>query len=144
VDEIYHHALKLLQRRDYTEKQLREKLEAKFEDVPAEVFSRLLAKRFLDDRRYAENFVAKHADNHPNHVKELLEEAGVSRETINSAVDAVKWPSLKAVLKAKMLDWRLDAPLQRRDAARLFRALSRLGYSEDEIREELEPLHEQQ
>ena len=143
MDEIYHHALKVLQRRDYTEKQLREKLEAKFGDVPAEVFSRLLTKRFLDDRRYAENFVARHADSHPERVKELLGEAGVRREIIDAAISAIDWPSLPDVLKAKMLDWRFHAPLQKRDAARLFRALSRLGYSEDEIREELAPLHEQ-
>jgi SOS response regulatory protein OraA/RecX len=143
VDEIYHHALKLLRRRDYTEKQLREKLEDKFEDVPSEVFSMLRAKRFLDDRRYAENFVAKHLDAHPTRVRELLGEAGISRETIELAVAAVNWPSLRDVLKAKMLDWRFVPPLERRDAARLFRALNRLGYSDDELREELEQLHEQ-
>jgi regulatory protein len=143
VNEIYHYALKLLQRRDYTEKQLREKLAGKFAEVPAEVFALLLTKRFLDDRRYSENFVAKHADNHPEHVKTLLEVAGIRREIIDTAVSAVNWPSLRDVLKAKMLDWRFHAPLQRRDAARLFRALCRLGYAEDEIREELEPLHEQ-
>ena len=143
MNEIYHYALKLLQRRDYTQKQLRKKLETKFGDIPEEVFSLLLTRRFLDDRRYAENFVTKHADSHPEQVKTLLEEAGIPRETIAAATSAVNWPSLRDVLKAKMTDWRLHAPLQRRDAARLFRALSRLGYSEDEIREELEPLHEQ-
>jgi SOS response regulatory protein OraA/RecX len=143
VDGIYHHALKLLRRRDYTEKQLRGKLEDKFGDVPAEVFARLRARRFLDDRRYAENFVAKHADTHPARVRELLEEAGVPRESIDLAVSSVNWPSLRDVLKAKMLDWRFAPPLERRDVARLFRALSRLGYSDDELREELEQLHEQ-
>ena len=143
MNEIHHYALKLLQRRDYTEKQLREKLETKFGDVPEEVFSLLLTRRFLDDRRYAENFITKHADSHPEHVRHLLEEAGIRRETIDSVVSTANWPSLRDVLKAKMVSWRLHAPLQKRDAARLFRTLSRLGYSEDEIREELEPLHEQ-
>ncbi len=143
MDEIYHYALKALQRRDYTEKQLREKLEHKFGEVPPEVFSQLLAKRFLDDRRFAENFVRKHADCHPDHVRNLLDGAGIPREIIDAAVAAANWPSLRSVLKAKMADWRFHAPLQRRDAARLFRALSRLGYSEDEIREELEQFHEQ-
>jgi len=143
VDEIYHYALKLLRRRDYTEKQLRAKLAEKFGDAPVEVLSALLSKRFLDDRRYAENFVAKYADSHPEYVKSLLEEAGISRETADSAVSGIKWPSLQDVLKAKIVGWHLHTPLQRRDAARLFRALSRLGYSEEEIREELEQLHEQ-
>ena len=143
MNEIYHYALKLLRRRDYTEKQLRGKLENKFGDAPAEVLSALQTKRFLDDRRYAENFVAKHADSHPEYVRNLLEEAGIRRETADAAVSAMNWPSLRDVLKAKIAGWRLHAPLQRRDAARLFRALSRLGYSEEEIREELEQLHEQ-
>jgi SOS response regulatory protein OraA/RecX len=143
VDEIYHYALKTLQRRDFTEKQLREKLEGKFGEAPTEVISLLLAKRFLDDRRYAENFAAKHADSHPDHVRIVLDEAGVRRETIDAVVSAINWPSLRDVLKAKMVDWRFHAPLHRRDAARLFRILSRLGYSEDEIREELEQFHEQ-
>jgi SOS response regulatory protein OraA/RecX len=143
VDEIYHYALKTLKRRDYTEKQLREKIENKFGELPPTVASLLLEKHFLDDRRYAENFIAKHSDHHPEQVKSLLAEAGIRRETIEAAVAAADWPSLRDVLKAKMLDWRFHAPLPRRDAARLFRALSRLGYSEDEIREELEPFHEQ-
>ena len=143
MNEIYHYALKALQRRDYTEKQLREKLEGKFGEVPTEVVSLLLTKHFLDDRRFAENFVAKHADSHPEHVRSLLGDAGVRRETIDAAVSAINWPSLRDVLKAKMSVRRLRPPLERRDVARLFRLLSRLGHPEDDIREELEQLHEQ-
>ena len=143
MDEIYHHALKLLRRRDYTERRLREKLELKFGSVPAEVIRQLLEKRFLDDRRYAENFVAKHPDRHPEGVRAALEEAGVAPQTVDAVLRARDWPSLPDVLKAKMRIWRLHPPLPQRDAARLFRLLSRLGYPEEEIREELEQLHEQ-
>ena len=143
MEEIYHHALKLLRRKDYTQRQLREKLEAKFGAVPDEVTIQLRKKKFLDDRRYAENFTAKHSDSHPDWVRAALEEAGVDRETIDLAVNACDWPSLRGVLRAKMLSWHLRPPLQRRDVARLYRILSRLGYPEDDIREELEQLHEQ-
>jgi hypothetical protein len=51
------------------------------------------------------------------------------------------WPSLREALTDKMNDWKLRAPLQSRDAARLFRVLSRLGYDEDAIREEIEQLN---
>ena len=140
MDEIYHHALKLLRRKDYTLKQLRERLVAKFGDVPEDVAARLVARRFLDDRRYAENFVEKHADTHRDRVREELQEAGIDEKTIDLALQSVDWPSLREVLKDKMKAWRLSPPLHRRDAARLFRALSRLGHPEDEIREELEQL----
>jgi len=52
------------------------------------------------------------------------------------------WPSLKEALAAKMNDWTLRAPLQPRDAGRLFRALLRLGYDEDAIREEINSVNE--
>ena len=143
MNEIYHHALKLLRRKDYTRHQLLHKLEAKFGEVPEEVTAELLKKRFLDDRRYSENFVVKHADSHPDWVRQSLDEAGVQRETIDQAIANSHWPSLRDVLKAKMLVWRLRPPLERRDAARLFRLLSRLGYPEEDIREELEQFHEQ-
>ena len=52
------------------------------------------------------------------------------------------WPSLREALAAKMKGWKLRAPLQLRDAARLFRALQRLGYEEDAIREEIENIND--
>lgn len=140
MDEIYYYALKLLRRKDYTQRQLRQKLETRFGIVPEDVASRLVAKRFLDDRRYAENFVSKRADSHRDRVREELQEAGIDDTTIDLALQSIDWPSLRTVLKAKMNAWRLSPPLDRRDAARLFRTLSRLGHPEDEIREELEQL----
>ena len=143
MNKIYHHALKLLRRRDYTQRQLEEKLEAKFGKVPQEVVHQLLLKRFLNDDRYAENFVNKHTESHPDWVRHSLEDAGVASETIDTAIGACDWPSLPEVLRAKMRNWRLRPPLERRDVARLFRLLSRLGYPEENIREELEQFHEQ-
>ena len=144
MDEIYHRALKLLRRRDYTIRQLRERLAEKSGEVPQETIETLLKKRFLDDGRFAFNLAAKRRDSHPSLVREELAQAGVSTEIIDRAIADRDWPSLQDVLRAKMIDWNLHAPIHRRQAARLFRALARLGYSEDEIREELEQLHEQQ
>jgi SOS response regulatory protein OraA/RecX len=143
VSRIYHEALKLLRRRDYTTRQLRERLERKFGEAPEEVFRELAGRRFLDDRRYAENAVARGAGRHPQRLREELLDAGVEAAIVEAALAGYQGPSLRSVLKARMADWRLRAPLQRREAARLFRALSRLGFPEDEIREELEQLHEQ-
>ena len=143
MNEIYHHALKLLRRKDYTKRQLLERLEAKYGEVPESLAQQLLAKRYLDDRRYADNFVARHPDFYPDWVRQALEDAGVDTPTVNLAVSNFHWPSLREVLKAKMIAWRLRPPLERRDMARLFRFLSRLGYPEEDIREELEQLHEQ-
>jgi SOS response regulatory protein OraA/RecX len=143
VDEIYHQALKLLRRRDYTAAQLREKLTSRFGEIPEETIETLQKKRFLDDARYAGNFVVKRRDFHPSLVREELLNSGVSSEIVEQALSANDWPSVRTVVRAKMIDWKLQAPIQRREANRLYRALARLGYPEDEIREELEQLHEQ-
>ena len=143
MSRIYHEALKLLRRRDYTQKQLRERLCQKFGEVPESVVAELVARRFLDDRRYAENLAAKRSGYHLDRIREELSAAGVSPEIADSVLANMIRPSLTAVLKTKMADWHLSAPLERREAARLFRTLSRLGFPEDEIREELEQLHEQ-
>jgi SOS response regulatory protein OraA/RecX len=144
VDEIYHHALKLLRRRDYTISQLREKMEIKFGEVPAEIIETLLQHRYLDDARYAVNLVAKRRHCHPSAVREELLRAGVSGEIIEESILNGDWLTLRDALRAKMKGWNLHAPVHQREASRLFRALARLGFPEDEIREELELIHEQQ
>ena len=147
MDEIYQHAVKLLRRRDYTVGQMRRTLGERFGNVPEPIIDRLIERlierRFLDDRRFAENVVSRRDDAHPSKVLADLVQAGVAREIARQAIDARSWPSLQDVLKAKMNAWHLRPPLERRETARLFRALSRLGYEEEEIREELEQLHEQ-
>ncbi|HET9219470.1 MAG TPA: RecX family transcriptional regulator [Terriglobia bacterium] len=143
MDEIYHHALKLLRRKDYTTRQLLNKLSARFGDVPERLAEQLVAKGYLDDRRYADNFAERHSDHHRNWVRQALQEAGVDDETVDIVISNRSWPSLPDVLKAKIVVRRLQPPLERRDVARLFRLLSRLGYPEEDIREVLEQLHEQ-
>jgi regulatory protein len=143
VEEIYTHALKLLRARDYTVVRLRQKLEERFGSVPDEVIELLLKKNFLNDRRFAENYVAKRKKRGAAALREELQARGVRADVIHEIVSQTDWPSLQAVMKAKMTDWNLRPPLQQRDAARLFRVLLRLGYEEDAIREEIENLHEQ-
>lgn len=144
MDEIYHQALKLLRRRDYTVFQLRKKLERKFREVPKEIIDMLQKKHFLDDARYAGNLVMKRRDFHVSLVRDELLNSGVPPEIIEHALSEHDWPSLQHMVRAKMIDWKLQSPIQRKDANRLYRVLARLGYPEDEIREELEQLPEQE
>jgi SOS response regulatory protein OraA/RecX len=142
MDEIYLHALKLLKGRDYTVANLRGKLEAKFGSVPQEVIDQLIQKKFLSDRRFAENYVARRKNRGASVLREELAARGVPDGLADEILSRAVWPSLKDALAAKMNDWNLRAPLQSRDAARLFRALVRLGYEEGAIREEIEQLGE--
>ena len=143
MSEIYRHALKLLSGRDYTTRELREKIEKKFGSVDESVVADLIKRKFLDDRRVVRNFAAKKARYSIEYIHERLLERGVDAKIVSEALRDADRPSLRDVLDATMADWKLRAPLHPRDAARLFRALGRLGYREDAIREELEPLHEQ-
>src|SRR5262245_45119219 len=140
VDEIYAHALKLLQMRDYTQAELQKKLEAKFGKAPRQVLDLLIQKKFLNDRRFAENYIERKKNRGSTRLRQEMIDKGVSEELIDETLSRADFPSLKSALTAKMTDWELRVPLQSRDAARLFRALARLGYDEDAIREEIENL----
>ena len=138
--EIFAYAVKLLARRDYSESALQKKLSAKFDVIPETVILKLRSKRYLDDRRFAENHVSRYNSRGPIRLKHELLARGISEQIADNALAAIKRPSLRAVVDAKMVDWQLDVPLRPSEAARLFRALLRLGYEEDAIREEIETL----
>ena len=138
MNEIYFYALKLLKKRDYTVSELCKKLEGNFHTIPVGLIDQLTEKNFLSDRRFAENYVRKRIDRGPRVLREELLARGVRKDLVDEILEQEDWPSLREVLTAKMDDWKLRAPLQSRDAARLFRALVRLGYDEDAIREEIE------
>ena len=140
VDQIYVYALKLLKGRDYTVATLRAKLDGKFGSAPDAVLDQLLRKNFLNDRRFAQNYVEKRKEKGSAQLREELLARGITAELADEILSQADWPSLHEALNAKMRDWKLRAPLQQRDAARLFRALQRLGFDEDAIREEIELL----
>jgi SOS response regulatory protein OraA/RecX len=140
VDEIYAYALKLLKSRDYSVATLRAKLEGKFGSSPDAVIDQLLRKNFLNDRRFGQNHVEKRKEKGPAQLREELLARGIVAELADEILSQADWPSLHEALNARMKDWKLRAPLQQRDAARLFRALQRLGFDEDAIRGEIERL----
>ena len=143
VNEIYNHAIKLLSARDYTVAKLREKLASRFGDVPQEIIDRLVRQKFLNDRRFAENYAGNRSHRGRVLLREELLVRGIPTALADEILSKMAWPSLREALTAKMNDCNLHSPLQLRDATRLFRALQRLGYDEDAIREEIEKLHEQ-
>ena len=137
MNDIYRYALKLLKTRDYTVSDLSKKLEAKFGSVPQELIDQFAAKNFLNDRRFAENYVNRRKDRGRVLVHAELTAHGIEESLIEEILSRQAWPSLTEAVAARMKDWKLRVPLQSRDAARLFRALLRLGYDEDAIREEI-------
>jgi len=144
VNDVYLYSLKLLKNRDYTVSDLQKKLAGKFERIPNDVIDELTRKNFLNDRRFAENYIARRKHRGPAALREELIARGVATDIIDEILSRSDWPSLREAVAAKMNDWKLRAPLRPRDAARLFRALLRLGYDEDAIRGEIEQLRERE
>ena len=140
TEEVYAYALRLLRRRDYTMEELRTKLAAKFGAVPEGVLKQLAQKNFLNDRRFAENYVAKRRNRGPIALRDEILARGVALDLVDEILGQAEWPSLREAVAARMKNLKLRAPLQSRDAARLFRALVRLGYDEDAILEEIEQI----
>ena len=141
--EIFAYAMKLLATRDLTVAQLHAKLEAKFGEAPQEVIDQLIRKRFLDDRRYAENYTVKRLHRGPLILREELLSRGVDESIVEPILNSREWPSLEQALADRIQRWRLKPPISTKDATRLFKSLCSLGFEEDAVRAELERLHEQ-
>ena len=112
-------------------------------DLSKGCIEQLVRKKFLNDRRFGQNYVAKHKNRGAPRLREELTAHGIPAKMAEEIVSQTDWPSLQEALASKMMDWNLRIPLHGRDAARLFRALVRLGYDEDAIREEIEQLEQQ-
>src|SRR3954453_13851880 len=105
--EIFNHAVKLLAGQDYSVAKLREKLEARHGEIPESVIQQLIAKKFLNDRRFAENFVARRKNRGVAQLREELLSKGIDREIVDEILSRAEWPSLRDALTAKMVDWKL-------------------------------------
>src|SRR5689334_18969054 len=93
VDDIYLYALKLLKTRDLTVTALCQRLDAKFGQVPGEVLERLTRKNFLNDRRFAENYVERRKDRGGISLREELIVRGVSPNLAEEVLANTDWPS---------------------------------------------------
>jgi regulatory protein len=131
-------ALKQLNRRDYGARELRERLVARgFEPQAVETaVAGLVAERLVDDSRFAEHFVAYHANRGqgPVRIAHRLREAGVAGEEITAAVDAngLDWRKRCAETRRKRFGEKL--PTTWAERGRQARFLSQRGYSADQIR----------
>jgi regulatory protein len=94
------HALRLLARRAMSEARLKEKLLARFapEEVE-EALKRLRAMGYLDDRAFAETYVATRARYGPMKLRRLLLAQGVGEEIVEAVLPKEE-DVLQAALKA--------------------------------------------
>ncbi len=130
-------ALDSLSRRDRPAEDLRRKLVEKGFDpsIVVDVIERLRDDKLVDDRRYAENFVAYHAarGHGPVRVRADLRKSGVDAESADEAVDA--YPDWIAQLqKAHQKKFGTQQPSHYADKQRRARFLGYRGFTGAQIR----------
>lgn len=131
-------ALKLLNRRDYGARELTVRLVARGFEMTAAVATveALATERLVDDARYAEHFVAYHANRGrgPIGIAYKLREAGLSLDQIAVAVnpDSADWRNRCAEVRRKRFGAKLPTTWIQR--GRQARFLSQRGFSAEQIR----------
>jgi regulatory protein len=130
-------AMTLLARRDFTGRELTERLIQRGFEAPtvAGVVAELLRERLLDEGRYAQNYVAYHAGRGqgPLRIAAELRRNGLTGELIDAALAAgPDWSALaRKVCRAKFGP---SAPESWAQRARRARFLQYRGFSSDHIR----------
>jgi regulatory protein len=128
----------MLNRRDYGARELAERLVARgFGQGAADtVVDQLAAEKLVDDSRFAEHFVAYHANRGqgPVRIAHRLREAGVAGEQIAAAVDANAAEWRQRCVDVRRRRFGAKPPATWAERGRQGRFLSQRGFSADQIR----------
>ena len=146
--DLYTTAMNSLARRAYSVYEMRSYLERRAEDkdVVRAVLDRLKELNYLDDARYARQFVRLHSElrkQGPFRIARDLRARGVPDRHIEAALAERSGESNESALVRERLERRiklLRGPLDERRVASLYRSLLRAGFSADTIRRELTAL----
>jgi regulatory protein len=146
--DLYTAAINGLARRAYSVYEMRTYLERRAEDkdVVRTVLDRLKHLDYLDDARYARQFVRLHTELRKQgafRIARDLRARGVPDRHIEAALAERSPESNESALVRERLQRRmktLRAPLDERRVASLYRSLLRAGFSADTIRRELSAL----
>jgi regulatory protein len=149
--DLYTAAINSLARRAYSVYEMRTYLERRAEDkdVVKSVLDRLKHLEYLDDARYARQFVRLHTELRKQGAYRIardLRARGVPDRHIEAALaerspDSSESTVVRERLKRRMKSMR--GPLDERRVASLYRSLLRAGFSADTIRRELSALSKQ-
>ena len=146
--DLYAAAVNGLARRAYSVYEMRSYLERRAADKEAVkgVLDRLKQLDYLDDARYARQFVRLHSElrkQGPFRIARDLRARGVPDRHIEAALAERSTESNEGALVRDRLQRRIKSlrgPLDQRRVASLYRSLLRAGFSADTIRSELSAL----
>jgi regulatory protein len=131
-------ALQLLNRRDYGARELGERLaERGFSATTATVVvDHLVQEKLLDDSRFAEHFVAYHANRGqgPVRIAHRLREAGVTAELVTAVVDASSAEWRRRCAEARRKRFGAREPGSWAERGKQARFLAQRGFNSDQVR----------
>lgn len=135
-------AMHLLQKMDRTELQLRRKLKdsAYSPELIDDAVSYVKSFHYIDDARYAFHYIDYRKDTHSRlQLKMELQEKGVSKETIQHALEQVDLPDERDQIRYWMekRQFHLEGA-ERKEIQKFCQFLMRKGFSSSAIRSEIE------
>jgi regulatory protein len=144
-EELYEYALKALMRRAHSVFEMRRALERRADEKPLvqRVLGRLKEHQYLDDARYAMQFVRQRSENRRqgrHRIARELRARGVPDRHIETALDDVLRTVDAGAQVRKRIERKLRnlrGPLDARKMASLYGTLLRAGFDSDIIRREL-------
>ena len=141
------YAVWLLEKRDYSEKELFKKILGKYsEREAAEAVAKMIDFGYVDDRKYARHLAEKYfASYGKKRVSEELYKRGIDRETAAEAIEETynretTAEKISALIKIKTQG---NFPKDRKERDKLFAFLCRKGFSSGEIADALRRLKEE-
>ena len=135
----YAYAIGLLARRDFSSRELRQRLKERgYVEIAIEpVVEELIATNKVNDERYGHNLVAYRArrGHGPARIRAALKTSGLSRDAIDDAVKGDEAPDFAALaLSVRARKFGPEIPKDRKERARQARFLQYRGFSTDHIR----------
>ena len=134
-------AMNLLQKRDYTEKQLRDKLaEGLYPEPSIDAATEYVKSyHYIDDERYMRDYITYHiSDRSRNRIVQDLTKKGISKDRILAALEEIYEESSEnpedEQIKKLLFKKRYSADLEYNDRQKIIAFLLRRGYSLDRIK----------
>ena len=134
-------AMNLLQKRDYTEKQLRDKLaEGLYPEPSIDAATEYVKSyHYIDDERYMRDYITYHiSDRSRNRIVQDLTKKGISKDRILAALEEIYEESSEnpedEQIKKLLFKKRYSKDLEYNDRQKIIAFLLRRGYSLDRIK----------
>jgi len=143
LNHAWDYAISLLARRDYSSKELKQKLALRgyTEHAYEVVVDDLVSMNKVNDERYGQNLVAYRArrGHGPARIRNHLQKSGLTRAAIDDAVKGEDAPDFLALARAtRARKFGPGVPKDRKERAKQARFLQYRGFSNDHIRAVLE------